>query len=99
MPVMSGTASIGKCSADHEPAASSATAPSRTIGRCLSENSRMLLIMLSLFVAGFNRAKIDAGQKPNLFSSFQCFTARIEERINRLQVLLLQLYVGRNRHR
>src|SRR5262249_20081161 len=48
IPVMSGTASTGKCSADHKPAPSSPSAPRKTKASCPNENSSMRLIMTSL---------------------------------------------------
>src|SRR6266498_2034274 len=56
-PVMSGTASIGRCVADHKPTPSKATAPSKTMARWRSENSRMRAIMVSEFDSEFSEAK------------------------------------------
>src|SRR6266516_1428499 len=102
-PVMSGTASIGKFSADHKPPASSATAANRTIARWRRENSRMRSIMASRIWRFVRRRRLDRvelkpGEQLDLLSGFECFAPRVEQCLDRFEVLLLQLDVSGNRH-
>src|SRR5437867_4174943 len=101
-PVISGTASIGKFSADHKPPASTATAPSITNARWRRENSRMRGIMASRnrgFVRRrLNRFDFQPREPLQFLPRFQRLAPRIEQRLDRFEVLLLQLDVSSNRH-
>src|SRR6266511_4206376 len=100
---MSGTASIGKCNADHRPPPSSATAASRTKARWRRENSRMRSIMLPflffLRLTDLNGVEIQPRQPLQFLSGLQRLAPRIEQRLDRFQVLLLQLDVSGDGHR
>src|SRR5436309_1465307 len=100
---MSGTASIGKFSADHKPTASSATAANRTIARWRRENSRMRSIMASRIRRFVRRRRLDRvelkpGEQLDLLPGFERFAPRVEQCLDRFEVLLLQFNVSGNRH-
>src|SRR6266566_2283635 len=50
----------------------------------------------SLFIG---RVEVKSRQHSNLLPCFQRFTPCVQQRLNRLEILLLQFHVGRNRHR
>src|SRR5882672_12916110 len=99
--VMSGTASIGNRTADLMPPNTNAAVASRTNSRCRSENSMTRsIIRFGLLAFSLRLSLVEAHARQD-FQFLRCLKRIplcVEDRLDRIKILLLQFNVRRHRH-